>query len=117
VLRHLLTLRAGDWPDPEWNEPAPITRVSSFMAKYIGPCEMAGEVEMRLAICGFDGYLVKQVYAWGESYDYLSKNLHISSKEMNRGIRTAIDYITGKWPMEETYREYRKRHKNKGGKQ
>lgn len=112
VLSNLLTLRSGDWPDPEWYDlDLTISRVNSFQTRFANPAEVAGEVELRLNYCGIDGFLVKQVYAWGESVDYLSRNLHIGRGEIDRGVMKALDYITGMWPKR-GYREY----KNKKGK-
>ena len=107
VLDNLLTLRAGQWPDPEWYESFG-NRVKSFQANFIRPCEAAAEVEVRLYMCGLDGFLVKEVYAWGETYEYLSANLNLSKKEINRGIQATLAYITGKWPKDRNY----KTHKN-----
>ena len=108
TLRHLLTLRIGDWPDPEWNETASFgNKAPAFQAKFIGPCELAGEVERRLNACGLDGFLVKQCYAWGETVNYLSIVLNLSPSEINRGIAETMAYISGKWPKQTGYKAYK----------
>ena len=115
VLRHLLTLRSGEWPDPEWSEPSP-TRSQVHQAKFGGSCELAAVVELRLSMCGFDGFLVKQVYAWGESYDYLSQNLKLDRKKLVRGVQSSLAYITGKWPKTRDYKTHKAHFQIKGSK-
>ena len=113
VLDNLLTLREGLNPKGKNTEPlSSIVGTRITEAVFIHHCETAGEVERRLNICGIDGYLLKQIYAWGESVEYLSKNLHISEREIEKGVTRAMEYITGKWPKR-GYKEY-KNHKGKG---
>ena len=115
ALASLLTLRVGEWPDPEWNEAAHTGgKVRQFRTRFAGPCEAAGEVERRLFLCGIDGFLVKQVYAWGESFDYLSTNLKMDRQAISKGVKTSLKYITGKWPKDGSYLQY-KGHKKGGG--
>ena len=111
VLANLLELRRGDWPDPEWYELDRSLHKISFLEAKFAPCELAAGVESRLSACGIDGFLVKQMYAWGEDVGYLTKNLNISRVEIIRGIEAAMDYITDKWPKTTPYRRYRTTHK------
>lgn len=104
VLNNLWTLRQGEWPDPTPVERPPHSNKRAiFTASFIGPAEAAGEVERRLSMCGLDGFLVKQIYAWDESVEYLSSNLHISRKQIERGVKAALNFITGDWPKEYNY--------------
>lgn len=113
VLRNLWTLRQGEWPDPLPGERPPHSNKRAiFGAKFLGPAEAAGEVERRLSLCGVDGFLVKQIYAWDESYEYLSATLHISRKKIDRGIEASLAYITGYWPKDRGYAEH-KHHKKR----
>lgn len=105
VLENLLTLREGLKPDGTRGEITLPISSSGVMtqADFVIHCGIAAEVEIRLSMCGLDGFLVKQVYAWGESYEYLSRNLYISGKKIERGIEAALAFITGWWPKEYNY--------------
>ncbi len=114
VLENLLTLREGLNPKGRSTEPlSSVTGARTTKAVFINHCEIAGEVERRLSLCGVDGFLVKQIYAWGESVEYLSRNLKISEREIEKGVTKAMNYITQEWPPGRSYREYRN-HKRKG---
>ena len=112
ALANLLTLRANDWPDPECYA---IELTAKRRAKFVnGPCEAAGGVERRLSLCGIDGFLVKQVYAWGESFGYLSINLKMDRQAISKGIKTSLKYITGKWPKDGSYSQFKGHKKGEG---
>ena len=104
VLSNLLTLKAGYWPDPDWSTNG--RRPRRFKAQFVGPCELAAEVEMRLLKCGVDGFLTKQRIAWGESYRYMEQQIGIDRDRAARGVSKALSYVSGKWPKQ-PYRDYR----------
>lgn len=111
VLENLLTLREGINPKGRSTEPlSSVTGARITKAVFINYCEIAGEVERRLALCGpdgFGGFLLKLVYAYGESNDYITRTLRISQEQLDRDTYKAMCFITGSWPKKRTYADYR----------
>lgn len=80
-------------------------------APFENPCMLIGELERRLAKCGRDGFLVKARYAIPESEEALAKSLGLSLEEVQRGIETALKYISKKGTRGESYQEFKWRKK------
>ena len=113
VLRHLLDLRQGVWPDPESSELLGAKRHSQLNRAYFEtPAGMAGIIESQLKQCGLDGLMVKIQFVMGESDNDLAKISRCSVSAVQRRINSAMAYISGK-PKDRDYRDFRD-HK-KGG--
>ena len=102
VLRHLLDLKCGVNPDPEWTE-TEAHKPFSQKALFIQHAERAAEVERRLNMCGLDGFLVKLVFAYQENYETIITSLQsagvtLSPKLIDKKIKRALWYVTGRWP-------------------
>ena len=102
VLRHLLDLKSGVNPDPEWTD-TEAHRPFSQKALFIQHAERAAEVERRLKMCGLDGFLVKLVVAYQEDCETIiaslqSAGITLSPKLIDKKIRRALLYVTGRWP-------------------
>jgi len=67
------------------------------------------EIENRLKICGLDGFMLKVHVALEESEQSIARALSMPPDEVARGIRTALRYVSGKWPKDQTYKRYKSR--------
>ena len=113
VLTYLKDLRQGERIDQHLSylERPLAIRQGGHEPPFMNSVLLAGEVEVMLKKCGIDGFLCKVHYGLDESKESLSKDLGLSLDEVDRGIRTALKYISYKWPKEQGYREYRWRRK------
>ena len=104
ILAHLLELRAG-FCEREWDDIP--SRTNLALAPFVHPCEMAAELELRLSYTGMDGFLLKQIYAWGESSFYLAGVLALPEWRIKKAVASAMGYITGKWPKQQSYQQHK----------
>lgn len=109
ILRNLLELRQGVWPDPRPYDymPSIQRRCRRVEAHFNNPCDAAGCVEARLDKCGRDGFIAKLSYAYGESDQYIAEKVKLKEKQVTKGVETAIRYISWKWPKDGGYGEYK----------
>ena len=112
VLRNLPVLKAGEWSDPIRGDVL-ASRVKKYLAPFIGPCELAGTVELRLAYCGLDGLFLKAYYTWGESPAWIGKMFCLDEKTVKKRIESALDYISNKWPKDQSYKDFREHRKSR----
>ena len=110
VLQNLKELRRGESIEQHLSylERPLVTGTRGHHAPFEYPALLAGEVEIRLAKCGIDGFMLKVHIALDESKESIAKALGLPYEEVNRGIWTALGYISGKWPKVNNYREYRR---------
>ena len=62
-------------------------------APYETICQVAAEIDRRLAVTGLDRYLVEDVFCLGLTPSELASKLHMEEREINRRIRSAVGYI------------------------
>ena len=70
------------------------------------PCQLAGEVEVRLSRCHRDGLLVEARYLWDKDDEYLCRCFDLTERELGRCIGRAIRYISGWKRKRRSYREF-----------
>ena len=117
LLRNLKELRQGESIEQQLSylERPLATGSKGNHAPYESPCLLIGELEMRLKKCGRDGFFLKVYYALEESVESLARALGLSKVEVERGILTALNYISYKWPKEQSYRDFRYDKRNMRG--
>ena len=95
VLRNLLELRQGIWPDPDSGE-LPRKHSLGHHAPFETPAGMAGVVELNLKKCGLDGLMTKIYFYGGESDAELALVARCSIKYVSGKINNVLKFISGK---------------------
>lgn len=111
LLDHLEMLREGEYP------PEPVSsgyiggrgKRNRSQANFIVPTEIAAEIDIRLAKCGLDRYLVEDRYLEGLDERAISKKTGIDEEEVSKRINSVIVYLTYKKHLEYTYKEFKRR--------
>ena len=112
VLRNLLELRQGIWPDPEPAELQPMSRyIKGHHAPFETPAGMAAFVESNLKRCGLDGLMTKVYFVMNEPDADLAKIARCSERHVSGKIENVLSFISGKPKAFEdgtlkTYRQY-----------
>jgi len=111
VLNHLMELRQGEWPAMEvsYLERPLATRKRRGHAPFENPCLLVGEVESRLKACGPDGLWAKIYYSGLEGEEEIARAMSLPVRTVSKGIKSALSYISFKWPKDRNYKEW-KRH-------
>jgi len=110
LLEHLELLKEGVWPpDPRGTgyTDAPARGSVNRHAPFETPCQIAAEVEARLAKCGLDRYLVEDRYIRKIPEDVLAQRLCMAEREVCRRINSALSYITGRRRKQYSYKEFK----------
>jgi hypothetical protein len=99
LLSWLPLLREGSWPaNPQptgYTETPRVQHSRSLHASFETPCQIAAEVDARLARCGLDRYLLEDCFIWGMSEDELAGKLGIPVEDVSWRITSALNYISG----------------------
>jgi len=113
VLQNLQELRQGlrITQDQSYLERPLATRTRGHRANFEESVLLAVEVSHRLKFCGRDGFILKVHCALDESEQSIAHDLDMAEEAVGRGIRTALKYVSGKWPKRENYRDYRARNR------
>jgi len=100
LLRHLLTLKVGDYPpDPAgagsgYTEFRGGKRPTKHRASFETPALVAAELEVRLSKCGLDGLILRDLIMLGDPPEYLARCLGMSQEMINRRSMRALKYIS-----------------------
>ena len=113
ALQNLKELREGEPIEQHLSylERPLATGGGSGHAPFEASCLLIAEVENRLKKCGRDGFLCKVHYALEESPGSLARDIGILEEEVERGIKTALKYVSYKWPKVQSYSQYKSRNK------
>lgn len=92
-------MKEGTWPispvGSTWIE-QPINSPRRIKnAAFEKPCEIAGEVELRLRKTGKDGLALLSVYCYGVPIGELAEYNHISKDEVERRMDSSLYYVSG----------------------
>jgi len=111
ALQNLKELRRGESiiQDLSYLERPLVIRTRGKHAMFENSCLTIAEIENRLKKCGLDGLLLKAYLALEESVEVLSRATGLSVEETDRGIATALKYISNKWPKDDNYGIYKSR--------
>ena len=111
VLRNLKELRQGESIDQHLSylERPLVTGTRGRHAPFEYSALLVGEIENRLVKCGRDGFILKVHVALEESEESIARALGLSREEVYRAIVSALQYISGKWPKNESYQVYKYR--------
>ena len=111
VLQNLKELRQGESIEQHLSylERPLVTGTRGRHAPFEASALLLCEVENRLTVCGRDGFILKVHVALEESEESIARALGLSQEEVRRGIQTALSFVSGKWPKNESYKFYRKR--------
>ena len=93
LLPWLDDMREGAYPAEPASGYADGKRKGNTRAHYAAACEVAAELNHRLARCGLDRYLVEDCVCRGLLPSDLSRKLGLPEWEINRRIRSVISYI------------------------
>ena len=97
VLKNLLELRQGIWPDPESTELQPMSRyIKGHHAAFETPAGMAGVVESKIKATGLDGFMTKVYFVMEESNADLAKIARCSVCQIPSKIENVLKYTSGK---------------------
>ena len=97
VLRNLLELRQGIWPDPEPAELHPMSRyIKGHHAAFEVPAGMAALVELKIKATGLDGLMTKVYFIMNEPDADLAKIARCSVRQVSGKIENVLKYISGK---------------------
>ena len=107
VLRHLLELRQGIWPDPETGESYPTGHSRQPHAPFETPAGMAGVVEQKLKGTGLGGLMVKGHFVMGEADRDLAQIAWCPVGAVLGRIDKVLKYVSGK-PKDRSYQEFRR---------
>jgi len=124
LIQNLGILGEGHWPPDtsSYIDPGIINKTSSGKAPFVTPIEFAAEIEARLEKCGVDGLILEAIECWGKSEESMSKYLCMPLWSIRRRYKTALYYISSgparRWHTTkkregETYREFKRRPKDK----
>lgn len=97
LLEHLEMLREGRWPanpDPE-RLACGCNRQRTGRAPFETPCQVAGELDARLARLGVDRYLVEDRYCLDRSELLIAMRTGIELEDVYRRLRSAMAYVSG----------------------
>lgn len=111
VLQHLKELRQGERVErhTSYLERPLVTRSRSLHAPFEDPCLVAAEVTNRLDVCGPDGFFCKVYFALEETQHSIGRVFNLPDHEVDRGIRSALAYVSFKWPKNEDYGTFRRK--------
>lgn len=100
LLPQLVSLREGNYPpEPRDSGYVGIQRRITERAPFELVCQIAAEIDIRLARTGLDHYLLEDKYCKGLSELEIAKNLYMDEFEVYKRIRSAVSYIaSGKNP-------------------
>lgn len=111
LLVYLSALRGGLWPVEEkttgYTDSSRVQRSRNRHAYFESPCQIAAEVDIRLAQCGMDRYLVEDLCVNGIREDDLAGKLGLDVEEVNRRVSAVLNYISGWRRKRYSYREWR----------
>jgi hypothetical protein len=94
LLPWLLIMREGSYPvEPSGGYvEGKRTGVSSH-AFYETACQVAAEIDIRLAMCFPDNYLVIDSYCRGLEDEQIARDNHLDVREVRRRLKSAVSYI------------------------
>ena len=117
LLSWLSELRGGFYP-PDHRETGyydtPIVRKDKRKkrrAYFTTPVEFAAEIDQRLAMTGFDRYLVEDRYLNGIYEDEIARKLNMSAEEIWYRIRSAVWSVCGQKRKKTPYSLFKKQWK------
>jgi len=94
LLPWLLEMRAGSYPvEPSGGYVEGKRAGLSHHAFYEAGCQVAAEIDLRLARCGLDRYLVEDNICRAIPEEDLARRLDMPVWEIRRRIRSAVSYI------------------------
>jgi hypothetical protein len=69
-------------------------------------CDINAEIEVRLKMTGFDGFLLEAVYCWQKDALELAVVLGMNLRDLQRRINRALKYASGYRRKKYSYKEY-----------
>ena len=111
LLGWLPSMREGNWlaePRGSGYTDAPGgKKTRSRHAAYETPCQVAAELDARLARCGLDRYLVEDCYTYGVDERELAGKLGLDVEDIGQRIGAALKYVSGWRRKQCSLREWR----------
>jgi hypothetical protein len=111
ILENLAVFRLGIYPRrPDtvdsagiiWSGRAGTQRGAGFERA----CDITAEIEVRLKMTGFDGFLLEAVYSWQKDDVELAVVLGMDFGDLQRRINRALKYVSGYRRKKYSYKEY-----------
>jgi len=94
LLPQLKDLREGNYPsEPRETGYVGIQQRITERAPFEVVCQIAAEIDIRLARTGLDHYLVEDKYCKGLSESEIAQNLYMDEFEVYKRIRSVVTYI------------------------
>lgn len=94
LLPQLRSLREGNYPpEPKDSGYVDVQQRITERAPFEIVCQVAAEIDIRLARTGLDRYLVEEEYCKGLSELEIAQMLHMDDFEVYKRIRSAVSYI------------------------
>jgi hypothetical protein len=111
ILENLAVFRLGIYPRrPDTADSMDVTggRRSGVRrgAGFERACDINAEIEVRLKMTGFDGFLLEVVYAWQKDEVVLAAVLGMNLRDLQRRINRALKYVSGYRRKKHSYKEY-----------
>ncbi len=107
-------MREGRWPVNPGPPPAIVggSRQRNRRAPFEAACQVAAEIDARLARLGADRYLVEDRYCLGRSELAISRRTGIDLEDVYRRLRSAMAYISGWSRKRYSYDEFKQHRRN-----